>query len=175
MKVARGSLAIAVLLAAGTVLAAGMAPPQAQAQQGFNQIVVVHDIVRGSWNVPKDEIATKVCVLNSRFLRKEQVVWRIKLLDPATGAFLDDKALQRVEVKLGSGEAFVAKYGTHPRQNPTDHFWSTAWTIPEGYPSGTVAYGVTAIGKDGRTSMAVTFNVNLAQLTVLDGTMSIPK
>ena len=173
MDVARRSLAIAVMLAVGTVMVTGVAP--SEAQQSFNQIVVVHDIVRGSWNVPKDEVASKVCVLNSRFLHKEQVAWRIKLLDPTTGALLDDKAVQRLEVKLVSGETFVAKYGTHPRQNPTDKFWSTAWTIPESYPSGTVPYMITATGNDGRTSMAVTFNVNLAQLTVLDGAIPIPK
>ena len=163
------ALALALLLAVPTSRAA--------AQPGSaDKMIVVHDIVRGSNNVSKDQAPVRVCVLNSRFLHNEEVVWRIKVVDPRTGDFLDGKALSKVEVKLASGEIFTAKYGTHPRQNPTDYFWTTAWTIAEGYPTGAVPYTITAAHADGRTGMSVTFNVNLSQLTILAGAVpAIPK
>lgn len=162
-----------VLVAATVVAAAVMlAAPPAQAQ-AFNRLVIVHDIVRGGVNVAPAQAAGRVCVWSGRFQRNEEVVWRIKVMDPTNGRFLDATALQNVEVKIASGQEFKARYGPHPRGTPTDNFWTAAWTIPANYPSGAVPYTITATHNDGRTGIAVVFNVDLSALTVIDGAVPI--
>lgn len=162
-------LVIAVTFAAATVM---LATPSAQSQ-AFNRLIIVHDIVRGSVNVPQAQAAGRVCVWSGRFQRNEEVVWRIKIMDPANGRYLDGTVLRQVEVKIGSGETFNARYGPHPRGNPTDNFWTAAWTIPMTYPSGAVPYTISATANDGRTGIAVVFNVDLSALTVIDGAVPV--
>jgi hypothetical protein len=160
---------IALILTGAAVI---VAAPPAQGQ-AFNRLVIVHDIVRGSVNVPAAQAAGRVCVWSGRFQRNEEVVWRIKVMDPTTGRFLDASALKDVEVKIGSGQEVKARYGPHPRGTPTDNFWTAAWTIPANYPSGAVPYTISATHNDGRTGLAVVFNVDLSALTVIDGAVPV--
>jgi hypothetical protein len=138
------------------------------------KLIVVYSIVRGFKNVGPGPNAGP-CLLDSRFRHNEEIVWRIKVLDPASGAFLGDKAVRSVEIKLASGETLPARYGPHPWKDPkpTDSFWSAAWTVPAGYPTGTLRYSISAIAKDGRTSTTVDFDINASKLVVLEGT--VPK
>ena len=57
-----------------------------------------------------------ICVESSRFPQGGDVVWRIKVYDPATGQPMDDKALDSVVVSLKDGQTFKAAYGGHPGQ-----------------------------------------------------------
>ena len=111
-----------------------------------------------------------ICVESSRFQQGGDVVWRIKVYDPATGQPLDDKALKSVVVTLKDGQTFSANYGGHPGQPGvpiTDYFWSTAWAIPASYPTGSVPYQVNATSNDGRTGSFTEFNVAPSLLTVV--------
>ncbi len=115
-----------------------------------------------------------ICVVSSRFLQGETVVWQIKVYDPTTGNLMDDKALDSVMVSLKDGQTFNARYGPHPAAPPdqpqppaTDHFWTTAWTVPAAYPTGSAPFTVTVKGKDGRTGTFSEFNVAPALLTVV--------
>lgn len=112
-------------------------------------------------------------MLTSRDLHNQQVVWRIKVLDPATGANLDNKAIDKVIVTLTDGQKFQAKFALHPKDKATDNFWATSWTIPESYPSGTVPYTITAEAKDGRKSAQTVFNVAPSSLIVVDGKVPV--
>jgi hypothetical protein len=110
------------------------------------------------------------CVISSRYQQGQSVVFRIKVFDPATGSFMDDKALKTVVVTLKDGQTFSARYGGHPGgqgSTPTDFFWSTAWAIPADYPTGSVSYTVTATSNDGRTGQFAEFNVAPSLLTVI--------
>ncbi len=122
------------------------------------------DMVRGE---PQPGVKAPACVLTSQFKRGDQVVWRIRVLDPATGQGLDNKALKRVQVQLAGGQAFNARYGGHPpKGTPTDHFWSVSWKIPADYPTGSLSYTVNAVAEDGRSASWQPFKMAPSQLTV---------
>lgn len=144
-----------------------------EAIPGFEALIVVHDLVRGSVNIPDAEKKDKVCVQSSRYLHNEEIVWRIKVIDPKTGQEMDDQALEKVEVVLADGTVLANKYAPHPKQDPVDHFWAVGWDIPEDYPSGTLNYTINAVAKDGRQGQMVSFKVASALLTIMDG--SVPK
>lgn len=111
-----------------------------------------------------------ICVVSSRFQQGQSVVWRIKVYDPVTGKPMDDSTLSSVTVSLPDGQTLSAKYGGHPGQPgvpPTDYFWSTVWSIPKDYPTGSVSYKVAAASKDGRTGSFNEFNVAPSLLTVV--------
>ena len=111
-----------------------------------------------------------VCVVTSQYKPTNEIVWRIKVFDPVTGKPLDDKSLKSVQVKLADGKAFTAQYGGHPGSpgaQITDYFWTTAWTIPADYPTGSLQYQISAQGADGRTGAYNQFNVAPSLLTIV--------
>ncbi len=130
-------------------------------------LIVDANTVLGSEGIPEEERAAKVCVLSSRFAPGEEVVWRIKVFDPATGDTMDDTQLDSVVVELPDGQTFDAKYGGHPGDNATDSFWATSWEIPADYPTGSLPYTVKASATDGRTGEFTEFNVAPSLLTVV--------
>ena len=125
------------------------------------------DTVLGPNNLTEEERPTKTCVQANRFAHNEEVVWRVKVVDPLTGKPMDDAALASVQVKLPD-QTLDLRYGGHPRDTPVDFFWTVGWDVPETYPTGTVAYTVNATAKDGRTGTYEQFKVALAMLTVTD-------
>lgn len=147
------------LLALAAALA-GSLPASAQPAFFFEG-----DMVRGE---PQPGVKAPVCVLTSQFKRGDQVVWRIRVLDPATGQGRDNKALKSVQVQLADGQKFNARYGGHPpKGTPTDYFWSVSWKIPADYPTGSLSYTVHAVGADGRSASWQPFRMSLSQLTVV--------
>ena len=60
-------------------------------------------------------------MLASQFKRKEQVAWRVRVLD-AEGKPVDDKGLKSLVVELADGKRFDLKYKGHPPRPPqTDY------------------------------------------------------
>jgi len=110
-----------------------------------------------------------ICVLRSQFMRNERVAWRIRVQD-VTGKQLDDKGLKSVVVELADGQKFPARFGGHPPNAPTDWLWSSSWTIPEEYPTGTLNYKVVATALDGTTQSWEPVNNKVSWLTVIPGT-----
>jgi len=113
------------------------------------------------------------CVLSNRFMRKEEVAWRIRVQD-ATGKELDDKGLKSVVVELSDGQKFPARFGGHPPKAPTVYIWSTAWVIPEDYPTGSFNYKVVATALDGTTQTWEPINTKPTLLTIVAGTFEPP-
>lgn len=139
----------------------------AEAQSG-KPLFIAADMVRGPGG------SGPGCVLNSRFMRKEQVAWRIRVQD-ATGKQLDDRGLKSLVVEVSDGQKFEARFKGHPpRGEPTDHFWSTSWTIPDDYPTGSFNYKVIATLPDGTTQDWHPFNVKPSLLTIVAGTFEPP-
>ncbi len=177
---------IAGVIVAGGLLAACSAEPPGQApaasvapgggssaQPGAAAALVIDaDTVQGPKNLLDAEKPLRSCVQASRFAHNEQVVWRVKVYDGSTGEALDDTALTGVQVKLPD-QTLDLKYGGHPAQNPADHFWTTSWTVPEGYPSGTIDYTILAAAADGRTATWQQFKVTAAYLTVTDDVRTV--
>ena len=128
----RQQMAIGKTVSLAVLLALGVAP-LAQAQNA-KPLFIAADMVTGPGG------SGPICVLRSQFMRKEKVAWRIRVQD-ATGKQLDDKSLKSLVVELSDGQKFPARFGGHPPKEPTDHLWSTSWSIPEGYPTGSFKAG----------------------------------
>jgi hypothetical protein len=148
------------------LLTLGMAP-LAQAQSG-TRLFIAADMVRGPGG------SGPVCVLSSRFMRKEEAAWRIRVQD-ATGKELDDKGLKSVVVELSDGQKFPARFGGHPPKEPTAYLWSTAWIIPDDYPTGTFNYKVVATALDDTTQTWEPVNTRASLLTIAAGTFEPAK
>jgi hypothetical protein len=125
------------------------------------------DTVLGPTNLTEAERPLKTCVQVSRFAHNEEVVWRVKVLDPVTNQAMDDTALASVQVKLPD-QTLDLHYGGHPRDTPLDFFWTVGWDVPETYPTGTVEYTIEARAADGRSGTWEQFKVSLAQLTITE-------
>ena len=129
------------------------------------------DMVRGGTAAG---VTGPACVLASQFKRRELVVWRIRVRD-ANGQNVDANTLNSLVVELPDGQSFPARFGPHPKGKDTDQFWSTSWTVPADYPTGTFAYKVVATGKDGTTRTWAPFNVAPSQLTIIAGDVTFTK
>jgi hypothetical protein len=129
------------------------------------------DMVRGG---SPQGLTGPTCVLESQFKRRELVAWRIRVRDE-TGRSLDQTGLKSLVVKLPDGQTFTAKYGPHPKGKDTDRFWSTSWSIPADYPTGTFAYTVVATDNQGHTHEWAPFKVTLSELTIVEGDVTFSK
>ncbi len=143
--------------------------------QPAQQLFIQADTVLGSKNLAPSELSAKVCVLQSRFARNEEIVWRIRVMDPQTGKSMDDKVLTSVTVELPGGTNLNAAYGGHPGNGPTDFFWGVAWLIPTNYPTGTLTHRIVAVAKDNRRGEFIAFNVGPALLTILPDVRPAPR
>jgi hypothetical protein len=144
----------------------------AQAQGAAPRLFFEGDVVR---SVPPTGPTGAVCVLNSQFKHKEQIAWRVRVLDGKTGKQLDDKGLKSLVVVLSDGQTIAMRFGGHPNRGPhTDHFWSTSWLIPDTYPTGSFTYKVVATDKKGHATSWSPFNVGLSQLAVIPGDLAPP-
>jgi hypothetical protein len=124
--------------------------------QEAQKLFIEGDIVRG--NTPNG-ITGPVCVLANQFKRKENVVFRIRVLN-VMGQPLDDKGLKSLVVELSDGKKIPAEYRARPPASvraslglsgPIDYFWSSAWLIPADYPTGSLSYRVVATDMQGNT------------------------
>ena len=133
------------------------------------------DIVRGSKNIPTADAPTQSCVAMNQFSRNEQMVYRIRIMDPITGKELDDKSLKSVTVALKNGATVdPAKYGAHPKDPPNASFWTTSWVVPADAPVGAVDMVITATDNEGRTGTwsPLQFPVGAA-IQIIDKTRAI--
>ena len=158
MAIAR-TVFLALLLAFGVV-------PLAVAQSS-QPLFIAADMVRAPGG------SGPGCVLSNRFMRKEEVAWRIRVQD-TTGKELDDKGLKGVVVELSDGQKFPARFGGHPPKAPTAYIWSTAWVIPDDYPTGSFNYKVVATALDGTTQTWEPVNTKPSLLTIIAGTFEPP-
>lgn len=159
-------MAIARVVSLGSLLAVGMVT-LAHAQNA-KPLFIAADMVEGPGG------SAPLCVLRSQFMRKERVAFRIRVQD-ATGKQLDDKGLKGVVVELSDGQKFPAHFGGHPPEGPTDYLWSTSWTIPADYPTGTFNYKVVATALDGTMQSWEPVNNKRSWLTVIPGTFEPAK
>ena len=149
-------LSIVLLLGVGILVAAcggsGNAASSTQASAAVTQnLMISADTVQGSKNIPADQKANRSCVLSSRFPRNSEMVWRARIVDPATGDVMDNTVLDKVQVQLANGQTVDMKYGAHPKTPPNEYYWTGSWEVPKDAPTGTLNYTIVATAKDGRT------------------------
>lgn len=160
--------AVAILLTGGLLAACNGGQAVTTTAVTTADLIVQADVVSGPLNIPEEERAGRVCVLQSRFARNSEIVWRARVINPITGEQLSDTDLESVQVVLADGQVFDMRYGDHPRDNPTDRFWTTAFDVPADYPTGTLGYEIVATASDGSTGSFVPFNVAPSLLTITD-------
>lgn len=151
----KGSLYFAALLS--VVSSCAMA-------QGAQKIAFSGDMVLG--NTPRLG-PPPPCVLTNRFVRGDQVVFRMRLTDPGTGQQLDASGVTSVRVEVSNGQSLPMKFGPHPPRNSTDNFWTAGWIVPKDHPTGSLSYKVIAVAKDGSTLAWEPFKVAASQLTIV--------
>lgn len=165
MKCSRRSFA----LASGGLLAAGIsgrfAPVSAQ---DAVPLIVFGDTVLSTKNLTDEMKPTRACVLNNRFPRNSEIVWRVRVMDPLTGLQMDDTTIEKAEVTLGDGQVLEMEFGPHPRKEPRDFYWTVPWLVPKDYPTGTLLYSITASSKDGRTGEFKPFDIPPSLLVITD-------
>jgi hypothetical protein len=115
-----------------------------------------------------DMVLGQACVLKSRFTHGEGVVFRVRVLDPATGQQLDTTKLKSLVVELANGQKIPMKYSGHPRGGNEDTFWSISWKVPENFPTGTFAYTIVATDLGGAEVRWQPFTVKNSTLTIED-------
>lgn len=148
---------------------------------GLRKLNVSADMVRGH-NNPQGPS----CALSSIYQRGEMVVWRAKLVDPATGLHLpadtpgllaspptDDEmaalvAGYTVEIRLEDGQVFPMHFGGHGRPDPLDFFWTYGWDIPLDYPTGSISYTIEAVDGNGRTGLFNPTEISVSKLTIAE-------
>ena len=111
------------------------------------------------------------CVLNNRYTRGEAVAFRQRVVKP-DGTVADNTYLKSVEIELGNGNKVPLHYGGHGMP-PTDFFWSSFWTIPMDFPTGSLGYKVNATMNDGTVVTWVPFTRDTTQLMVVAGTPTL--
>jgi hypothetical protein len=84
----------------------------------------------------------------------------------------DNTYLKSVEIELGNGLKVPLHYGGHGMP-PTDFFWSSFWTIPDDFPTGSLGYKVNATMNDGTVVTWVPFTRDTTQLMVVAGTPTL--
>ncbi len=85
-----------------------------------------------------DLVSHGACVLQSRYMPGESIVFRVDVKDTVTGKQAEDA---EVKVHLSNGETLDMVYGSH---GETAKFWTVSYSITEDTELGTLNYYVTA-------------------------------
>lgn len=117
--------------------------------------------------IQADTVLSGQCVLSNQFKHGDAIVFRIRVIDTATGEPLAAEGLKSLVVELADGTKLDAHFGQHPPQEPVDSYWTVAFPIPDDYPTGTFTYKVVATNGAGETATFVPFAVPPSQLTVV--------
>ena len=172
-----GSAAAPAKLQTAAAPAAAAAPVAA----GPKFLVVVGDTIRaqaGLTDVEKNINAPGIhCTEQSRFPQGGRIVWRMKVMDPTTGKYLDDKALASFTITYPDGKADTFKYGGHggTKEAPQDFLWAVGWTIPADYPTGAFTVKIEAKSVDGVVGTFDAFKVSAAQTTITKAGEDYPR
>lgn len=144
----------AVIVAAVSLMLTGTA---SAGPQGKLVYWVMADLVRGV-----TQPTSPLCLQTSLFRSGEQVVWRARVLDVSTGLDPGEEGKNQVAVQerglkvtayLENGQSFPMRYAQHPgRPKPGEAvvwLWSTAWNIPDDYPTGRLKWWLVVTDKTG--------------------------
>src|SRR5262249_51121083 len=143
--------------------AAGLSMP-AQGQQA-GKLFFEGDMVKG----PQPGQDGPFCVLQSQFFRKQEVAWRVRVLD-SDRKQLDDKGLKSLMVEISNGKTVELKFKPHPPGETPTAFFGSGWGVtPEDQPTGSFTYGVIATDNQGNTQTGEPFKIAPSQLTVVGG------
>ena len=156
-------------------------PKATQAQAAPKFLVIVGDTIRGQLgltDVEKNINAPGLhCTQQSRFPQGGRIVWRMKVMDPTTGKYLDDKAIASFTITYPDGKTDKLAYGGHggTKDAPQDYLWAVGYTVPLDYPTGTFNYKLEAKSVEGAVGTFEPFKVVPAMLTIVPKGMDYPR
>ena len=127
--------------------------PTSSGETTSSVIMITGDTVTG----------TGGCVLQSRFVAGDRIVFRANAVDPSTNEQLKDAVMK---VHLSNGDVLDMKYGAHPAGSDV-YFWTAAYSITDQTPTGTLNYYVTAEHGSMKGEFHP-FNVAPSLLTIVD-------
>lgn len=90
------------------------------------------------------------CWQTSIFQRGNRVVWRMWVVDAASGKPLTADDVKYVYIKVPGSPNLPFSFGKHGSLNISPYFWTAVFAVPADYPLGTLAYKVVVKSKDGR-------------------------
>ena len=101
----------------------------------------------------------------------------MKVMDPTTGKYLDDKAVQSFTITYPDGKTDKLAYGGHggTKEAPQDFLWAVGYTVPLDYPTGAFNVKIEAKSVDGATGSFEQFKVSPAQLTITPKDKDYPR
>ncbi len=144
--------------------------PAAQSASAAKNLIVYGDTVRGPVGLTDDEKPVLTCVQQNRFPQGSDIVFRFRVIDPATGQPMDDKQLKSLTLTLPDGKTQALRYGPHTvdkAKKENDVFWTTSFKVPDTYPTGSFNYKIEAVDNNGRTGTYVPFKVPAALLQIV--------
>jgi hypothetical protein len=107
------------------------------------------------------------CILKSRFKRGESVGFRITVIDPMTGKFVES-AKPVVHLQYGGRIEDIAMRYRGTGNNPRPGFWTAKWVVPDDAATGIVNFSITAVDAKGRTGTFEPFQIEPSMLTIVE-------
>lgn len=144
-------------------------------------LIITGDTIRGQLGL--NDVEKNIgpggihCTQQSRFPQGGRIVWRMKVIDPTTGKYLDDKALASVTITYPDGKTDKLAYGGHggTKDAPQDYLWAVGYTVPVDYPTGAFNYKIEAKSVEGATGTFEPFKVAAAMLTIVPKGLDYPR
>jgi hypothetical protein len=166
--------------AAPTVATQSTTPTQA-APVAAKFLIITGDTIRGQLGL--NDVEKNIgpggihCTQQSRFPQGGRIVWRMKVIDPTTGKFLDDKGLASMTITYPDGKTDKLAYGGHggTKDAPQDYLWAVGYTVPVDYPTGAFNYKIEAKSVEGATGTFEPFKVSAAMLTIVPKGLDYPR
>ena len=135
-------------------------------------LIIAGDTIRGQLglnDIEKQLVAPGIhCTQQSRFPQGGRIVWRMKVTDPTTGKYMDDKQIASFTITFPDGKTEKFVYGGHggTKEAPADMLWAVGYTVPLDYPTGNFNVKIEAKSVDGAVGTFEQFKVSYAQLII---------
>jgi hypothetical protein len=166
-------MAAAALGSAFAVGAAGSAAAQSgpatmsDGSQPAGALIIYADTVLSAEGLTPAERPLLACVQMSRFKQGQKIVFRARVIDPATGQALTSDTAQSVIVVLPNGDQLPMVFEGHPPMANLDYYWTAVFAVPDDYPTGEFGYTIEATAKNGRSGSLQPFNIGRTTVQII--------
>jgi len=125
-------------------------PPEPEAQT-VALFMYVDTVTAGKGESKFNVDATLLCAQTSTFQRGMHIVWRMKVVDTATGKVLKGSDVKEATLKVPGADPATFRYGGHGGTTIDYYFFTAAWDVPPNYPLGAIDFEIAVTTVDGKT------------------------